>query len=227
MKVRIFTGFVIGVVLCLSLLFLPHVAVAVAFAIACALASFEILIALKHKYSKPAGTLCCIEIIMLILATATVFASVDNLMMGYVVILCALVDVGGYTAGKLAGKKGHKVSFLKTVSPNKTWEGYICGIICCIAFGYLIYLPMKQYLPDNAYIFSFFAWAPAIAGDLFESKIKRTLKVSDSGECAAKYSNKLIKAVEKPISSHGGYLDRIDSFTFAIVAFEIFLALMP
>ena len=227
MKVRIFTGFVIGVVLCLSLLFVPHMIIAAAFVLIGLIAIYELISSLTHNYSSQANSFCWTEFIMIAFAAAAVILSVNNFTMGYIVILCALVDVGGFTAGKIAGKKSHKVSFLKTVSPNKSWEGYICSIICCVVFGYLLYLPLKQYLPENIYIFSFFAWAPAIAGDLFESKIKRMLKVSDSGECASKYGGKFIKALEKPISSHGGYLDRIDSFVFAIVAYQVFLTIMP
>lgn len=222
MKIRILTGFSIALVVLLALLFLPHVAVSVFYLIICGLALFEMLAALANCYSQFNCDHCITEFIFICFSTASVVIVFDNYLIGYLIILCALVDTAGFTVGKALGKKAHKVSMLKKISPNKSWEGYIGGIVFSIVGGIGFYHLMKDLLPELALWFAFVAWIPAIIGDLYESYIKRHLSIKDSGDAAGKSGAKIIRALERPIRSHGGYLDRIDSFIFVSVAFMIF-----
>jgi CDP-diglyceride synthetase len=228
MKLRVFTGFAIGLILFLALLFLPHLAVAIGYMIVSCIAVFEITAALNFgNYSYKANCFYWCEFIMLVFAMTAVIVSTQNFEIGYIIILCALVDVGGYTAGNIAGKNAHRVKLLQNISPKKSWEGYITGVICSVVVGYLLYIhtPLREHLPPQAMYFCLFAWIPAIAGDLFESKLKRILKLKDSSDYITKYGDVVSRLVEKPISSHGGYLDRIDSFVFTVVAYQVFLAI--
>lgn len=222
MKIRILTGFSVALAVLLALLFLPHVVVSVFYLIICGLALFEMLAALAKCYSQFNYEHCITEFIFICFSTASVVIVFDNYIVGYLVILCALVDTAGFTVGKALGKKAHKVSMLKKISPNKSWEGYIGGIVFSIVGGIGFYNLMKDLLPELALWFAFIAWIPAIIGDLYESYIKRHLSIKDSGDAAGKSGAKIIRALEKPIRSHGGYLDRIDSFIFVSVAFMIF-----
>ncbi len=125
--------------------------------------------------------------------------------------LCVLAaigtDIGGYYVGCRFGK--HKI--WPSVSPKKSWEGAIGGLLLCallcVIFGLLqenvgIGLPALP-LP---------AWVPigillnlaAQFGDFFESALKRTLNIKDSGTI---------------LPGHGGVLDRIDSLLFVLPAF--------
>jgi phosphatidate cytidylyltransferase len=120
-----------------------------------------------------------------------------------VVILCAN-DTLAYVFGSLFGK--HKL-WLK-VSPKKTWEGFLGGLICTMtASWFLIKIPYFQNdIFTTPYIWTGFAFVVVIAGtfgDLAESMVKRYVKQKDSGAI---------------LPGHGGILDRIDSMLFAIPA---------
>jgi phosphatidate cytidylyltransferase len=112
-----------------------------------------------------------------------------------VYIIAFGTDTFAYFTGKLVGR--HKL--YPEVSPNKTIEGAIGGIIGCTILS-LIYF---DYLRINKYfyiiIFSVSASVFSIAGDLAASKIKRENKIKDFGNM---------------LPGHGGILDRFDSVLF-------------
>ncbi len=107
-------------------------------------------------------------------------------------------DTGAFCCGSLFGK--HKMS--PRLSPKKTWEGLVGGILLTGASAVGGYFIFRDVLPLSliAWIFLglligvFSTW-----GDLFESLMKRSLGVKDSGHL---------------IPGHGGILDRIDSLLF-------------
>lgn len=105
-------------------------------------------------------------------------------------------DTMAYIVGSFIGKRP-----LSSISPNKTWEGTIAGIIISVA---IVTKVLGAWIPiQEKYIFLISAVA-AIAGtfgDLFESKIKRMAGVKDSGSM---------------MPGHGGFLDRFDSILFAV-----------
>ena len=114
----------------------------------------------------------------------------------FVLIATWATDTGAYFSGKYLGKK----QLAPIISPNKTIEGAIGGII----FTVIIVMIMGFYFGMNG--FNWFVYAIivaiiAITGDLFESAIKRDMGVKDSG---------------KIIPGHGGILDRFDSLFFTL-----------
>lgn len=115
-----------------------------------------------------------------------------------------MYDTVAYLSGSLFGK--HKLS--KRVSPNKSWEGVIGGTIAALMMGTLNSLIFKEYEIRNWLIISILAVIFGTLGDLFESAIKRKIKVKDSG---------------KILPGHGGLLDRVDSLLFVIPAIYIWL----
>lgn len=227
MKIRILAGILIGVFLLLSLLFLPHNVIVCGYGCIVVIASAEMYSALLRNYTQISDLLCTSEVFLLVFSLVFVAFLFNNYQIGYIIILCALVDTGGYAAGNIAGKKAHRVAFLKDISPKKSWEGYVAGIALSIGLGIAFYLLMRDVLPTNAFYFSFIAWLPAIFGDLCESKIKRTLGIKDSGEVLLNSKFTPFRLLELPLASHGGYLDRIDSFSFTIFAYAIFAKFMP
>ena len=106
-------------------------------------------------------------------------------------------DVGAFYTGKFFGR--HKLS--PSISPGKTIEGSAGGMIFCIVVGYVF---MRLFLPhlDVPVIFFLFIVINIASqtGDLFESQLKRTGKIKDSGNI---------------LPGHGGILDRIDALLFA------------
>lgn len=105
---------------------------------------------------------------------------------------------GGLSCSKLF--RTHKL--LERLSPKKTFEGGVSGLIFAILTGYLItqFTELKQILSiQNALILSVIISVFGQTGDLFESMIKRDFKIKDSS---------------KIIPGHGGILDRFDSLIF-------------
>jgi phosphatidate cytidylyltransferase len=101
-------------------------------------------------------------------------------------------DIGGYTAGVLAGK--HPMA--PTVSPKKSWEGFAGSAAACIAWG-AITIPLL--LDGSVWLGFGFGAAVVLAatlGDLGESMIKRDLGIKDMGTL---------------LPGHGGLMDRLDS----------------
>ena len=128
----------------------------------------------------------------------------------YAIICLVLVwvsDTFAFFGGKLFGK--HKLA--ERISPKKTWEGSIIGFLFTMLSGVVIWMFIY---PD----FTVWHWLSvtliigffAQLGDLFESNLKRSVKVKDSSNL---------------IPGHGGALDRFDSILFAVPALYIFLYL--
>ncbi len=104
-------------------------------------------------------------------------------------------DTMAYLVGSVIGKTP-----LSPISPNKTWEGTIAGIILSVLIvskGMALVVPIQE-----KYIFyiSLIASIAGNFGDLLESRLKRLAGVKDSGSM---------------MPGHGGFLDRFDSILFA------------
>lgn len=111
-------------------------------------------------------------------------------------------DTFAYLTGRLFGK----TKLIERVSPNKTWEGTIGGIVFTIGvglvFAYLV--PTSIYSPMFWIVSAIIIAPTAIVGDLLESLLKRSLNIKDSGNI---------------MPGHGGILDRFDATLFAIPFF--------
>ncbi len=105
-------------------------------------------------------------------------------------------DTFAYLIGRKLGK--HKL--FERISPNKSWEGFIGGLLFSIVAGFLI-----AYFTEHS-IIKFMAYGLLIGlfgtlGDLIESMLKRSLKIKDSGNI---------------LPGHGGLLDRFDALLLVI-----------
>lgn len=122
-------------------------------------------------------------------------------------ILIWVSDTGAYLTGMAFGK--HK--FFERISPKKTWEGFIGGALFAIA-GSLVFwyffpiVPVWQWIVFGILIVLFGTY-----GDLFESLLKRSVQIKDSGNI---------------LPGHGGILDRFDSLLFAIPVVYIYLTFL-
>jgi len=112
-------------------------------------------------------------------------------------LLTWLYDTGAYLFGKQFGK--HK--FFERISPKKTWEGIIAGVIVALATAVGLH-----YLAPEIILADWFAIAILIIifgtfGDLIESLFKRSLNIKDSGSI---------------LPGHGGILDRFDAIFVSV-----------
>lgn len=121
----------------------------------------------------------------------------------YAMLLVWCADSGAYFAGRAFGK--YKLA--PNVSPKKTYEGLVGGLLLCavVIFAvatYVIDLADDKLVPF--FVLSLFAVGISVLGDLFESMIKRKAGVKDSGNI---------------LPGHGGLLDRIDSLMATVPLF--------
>ena len=112
-------------------------------------------------------------------------------------------DTAAYFGGSRWGRKG----FFTRLSPHKTWEGAIAGVVAgmlaTVVGGHLLGLPLWQSLALGVFL-----TLGVTFGDLSESLVKRQVGVKDSSSL---------------IPGHGGMLDRIDSLLFASVIVYYFV----
>ena len=117
---------------------------------------------------------------------------------GWVLLLILGVwsfDTGAYLVGRQIGR--HK--FLTHISPSKSVEGVVGGLVATTVVTALMLAGLGQQ-PLGALVLGPLLGLSAQAGDLAESMLKRAAGAKDSGTL---------------IPGHGGILDRIDSFLFA------------
>lgn len=120
-------------------------------------------------------------------------------------LVTAMVDIGSYFVGRGFGSR----PLAPTLSPNKTVEGFIGGVI----FGVITAAVLSTLPPYESIGFTGSLILGGIIsligplGDLSESMVKRSLGVKDMGSV---------------LPGHGGMLDRIDSFLFAVPAAYLF-----
>ena len=117
----------------------------------------------------------------------------------FLVFLTEINDVMQFTWGKLLGKN----KIIPKISPNKTWEGFIGGLISTTIIGY--FLGFLTPLSTIQIIFvSFMIAFSGFVGDIVVSSVKRDIGVKDMGNS---------------IPGHGGVLDRIDSLAYTAPVF--------
>ena len=105
-------------------------------------------------------------------------------------------DVFAYLVGSWIGK--HKL--FERISPKKSWEGSIGGLVFAMLAAYLLSLFYKQFSLAEWLIFAVIVVVFGALGDLVESMLKRQAGVKDSGTL---------------LPGHGGVLDRFDAVLFA------------
>lgn len=176
------------------------------------------------QYSNPIhnwGHLCSSQLMI-----AFPFALMNGVLLHNKFLLLALFimiwinDSGAYIIGSLMAKRpqgNHKM--FPRVSPAKSWEGLIGGVVFSLIAGYVFYqvgwtdtLGLTAYPLLDSFLFAVVISVFGTLGDLMESLLKRTLGVKDSG---------------KFMPGHGGVLDRFDSLLLATpVVYFLFVYLV-
>jgi phosphatidate cytidylyltransferase len=127
---------------------------------------------------------------------------VEPRLLAFTVLLTVFAaDTFAYFAGRLFGR--HKMA--PTLSPGKTWEGFVVGSLAGLFVAFIaLYSDRDHYLKIwEAVVLGIVVVLVAVAGDLFESMLKRDMQVKDTGRL---------------LGGHGGVLDRVDALLFAAPA---------
>jgi len=126
----------------------------------------------------------------------------------YCVAVVAAADIGAYFSGKKWGKR----KLATSVSPGKTWEGVMGGVVAAQCVALLTYWLWVQNLQSLSAVYILPAFLgvallqslASVVGDLFESLLKRRAGMKDSGTI---------------LPGHGGVLDRIDGLLASLPLF--------
>lgn len=129
----------------------------------------------------------------------------DQTMLAVLILLVFACDTGAYFFGTLFGKR----LLAPSISPKKTWEGLLGGILTTNLVIIFLHTLLKLQTPlMQCLLFGTTVALLAITGDLFESWLKRKAKIKDTGTL---------------LPGHGGLLDRFDSILFVAPFYYYFL----
>ncbi|MDF9867459.1 phosphatidate cytidylyltransferase [Bacilli bacterium PM5-3] len=147
--------------------------------------------------------LFCVSLFIIIASNSAMYLrNLDNgfYIIIFTILVTAASDTGAFFAGSAFGK--HKL--IPRISPNKTVEGLVGGVVLAVIIGvlYSLFLPSGFDNISIVIIVSIIFGFMAAVGDLFFSAIKRSNNIKD-------FSNML--------PGHGGILDRIDSHLMNLI----------
>ena len=127
------------------------------------------------------------------------------------IVAVAAADIGAYFSGHQWGK--HKLA--PRVSPGKTWEGFLGGVVSVLLLTTLVWFNLPNsdahLRIQSVFILGLVLAGTSVLGDLTVSMVKRSSGCKDSGGL---------------LPGHGGLLDRIDSIAGAAPAFALGLLLI-
>ena len=153
----------------------------------------------KVQWALMISVFCISHIPAILTLDIAGFEDKKLLLMIFLILVVQSSDVLQYVWGKLFGK--HKIA--PKLSPSKTIEGFVGGVVSASVLGGLLYW-LTPFNPVQAVLMSLLICLMGFLGGLVMSAMKRSMGVKDWGNM---------------ISGHGGMLDRMDSLCFAAPIF--------
>ncbi len=182
------------------------------------MAVFEI-ISLEVGMARKLATILIEEIVLAYAMVGVLFLPLEVLVLA--LAAAVLSDTFAYIIGKLIGHKLIPTGPFLEISPKKSWEGTIGGVLIEIILLGALFLQgaLGENLAELKISVILFGGILAVFGDVLASLVKRITGVKDSND----------RLKEKPVfrqiewilggrNGHGGYLDRIDSSSLVIAA---------
>jgi phosphatidate cytidylyltransferase len=134
--------------------------------------------------------------------------NIDGKFMPELIVAVFILIWSNDTLAYLVGSKFGKHKLLERISPKKTVEGFVGGLLGALLAGFAIFMVLKEYRPLEAQKYPLWVWMVmaliisifGTIGDLIQSKFKRQAGVKDSGII---------------MPGHGGLYDRLDSIIYA------------
>lgn len=111
----------------------------------------------------------------------------------------------------LTGRSVGKNKLFERISPKKTWEGAIGGLVFTLLAAYILSMYFVDISSNKWMVFAAIVSIFGTLGDLVESMLKRSVDIKDSGDL---------------LPGHGGFLDRFDAMFLAVPAVYIYLQLI-
>ncbi len=163
-----------------------------------------------HHLGKSLFAVCWIMLPMILITLCSMHGKESAFFLLLMFVLIWLNDSFAYLGGSLFGK--HKM--IERISPNKTWEGTLTGVLMTVVASIVIGLLAAAKHDAAPYVWPIFGLlvsAFATLGDLLESLLKRQAGIKDSGNI---------------MPGHGGILDRMDSILFTTYPVALFMMIV-
>lgn len=191
---RLITGALIVLGLCLAYIFLPVFLMSLILLIILFIILFFEWPQFKILWLTPIYPI--LPFILLILLNQS---SLRDILFPLLFIATFCYDTGGYLVGTILGK--HKI--FPSISPKKSWEGAVGGLLFAFLGVYIFFAIKKCSISlINILIICLMLTVAATLGDFFESYLKRRAGIKDSGTL---------------LPGHGGLLDRFDGILGAVL----------
>ncbi len=141
------------------------------------------------------------------------FVGLHQMIGGYLAVTLLLLVWAADSAAFFVGRRWGRHKLAERVSPGKTWEGVLGGLVVSAGVAWLGAWSLGYALGEGLQFLAvcLITVAFSVLGDLFESLVKRQAGVKDSGRL---------------LPGHGGVLDRIDSLTAAAPIFALGVVLL-
>ena len=121
----------------------------------------------------------------------------------FMILIIITFDIFSY----LIGTKYGSTKILKTISPKKTLEGLVGGIIFSLLFSISLIILFKNEINFNIVLFILIIIFSSFTGDIIESYFKRINNLKNSSNF---------------LPGHGGFFDRFDSLIFSMIPYTVF-----
>jgi len=167
----------------------------------------------QHPFENVAHTLLGIIYVALpfsllnLLVFSNILLAYDHSILLGIFIIIWSSDTGAY----LTGRKFGRTKLFERISPKKTWEGSVGGLLFALVAAFFISRNYTNISFAHWVALTLIIVVAGSVGDLIESMLKRSVGIKDSGNV---------------IPGHGGILDRFDSFLFAAPFVVTYVELM-
>lgn len=203
---RIITGLILGAGLATLFFYCPPIMLSTFLLIA----MFIMIAELKNMVPSPIKLFLLAPLYLIIPCLILIYFNQSTQyhpLLFYLFITVFTFDTACYCAGSLCSKLWITHKIIPAISPGKSWEGFFGGLITTTILLFFIAQQNSSLYSSQIFLLSFAICTIAFAGDIFESYLKRSADIKDSGTI---------------LPGHGGLLDRFDAILFVSYFFFIF-----
>jgi phosphatidate cytidylyltransferase len=163
------------------------------------LLGLELVLASRQPFPSIGNYLLAVVYVALPFALLVSLATDGGQYMPLRVLGLMLLNWSNDTMAYLIGSQIGKRPFFSRISPKKTWEGTLGGIVGVFVVSWLLSMIIPDFSRSEWLALGAVAAVMGTAGDLVESMLKRSVHIKDSGNI---------------MPGHGGFLDRFDSLIY-------------
>ena len=157
-----------------------------------------------NLFFKKNRTLILIYLLISLIFFINIGFNKDNIYnFNFMILIIITFDIFSY----LIGTKYGSTKILKTISPKKTLEGLVGGIIFSLLFSISLMILFKNEINLSIILFILIIIFSSFTGDIIESYFKRINNLKNSSNF---------------LPGHGGFFDRFDSLIFSMISYTVF-----